>query len=1407
LASVNVGVLHGTVELDHDDWDAGIASIISGLTTASGVLTSFGATAALVGAGLTAGITLPLLALGKASVEAFSTFEHSLTKSTAIMGGLTDELRQKVSDTAREMAKETVFSANEIAGAFHFLASAGYEAAESIEAMPKVAQFAQAGFFDLEKATTLLVDSQAALGLRTKDTAQNMINMARVSDVLVKANNLANASVEDFAKSLTNKSAGALKLVNKSIEEGVAVLAAYAEQGVKAQLAGEKLNIILRDLQTAAIKHPEVFQRMGIAVYDANGNMRNMAVIIRDLEKAFVGMSDEQKRSSLMMLGFQDRSVAAIASLIGMSDKIAEYERQLKNAGGTTKEVADKAIKNLADQFDLLKKRVHDLFLEIGEALAPTMMKLIDIFKLLLTPLEMAVKWFGDLSQPMKDVTIAVAACAAVFGPLLAIIGTVVAVAGAAAGAFAGTAGAATVLTAAFEGMGLALAAVWPLLGAAGVIGGVIALTFAFEALDEATKDSWEAMEAGMATTSDLTSLLGQAVVRGVFPFNAMWRDVIDTFHDVANAAGILWDQLKSLPGFGGLGGYSGGAGGAGLPAAPKSPFEKPGGKGDIELPFDTEAAAAGANQLKGMLGDLEGRLNAAKLEVQALSTEMKENLTAAFKSGAFSLKVLHEETGISMEGLKLFREQMEKSEKATKATGKAAKEAAKDMKEYIGTLRQLGVFTQQVTDAALQPLINKFIVAGTAGREYLGRAIVALYPEFNKLAKEMTAAGASAEVVWKVFNQLYQASGMLTLQVKTFTTQLALVKAPMVTVTQLTKDQIQAARDATTAQKTLEDAFHSFGMKTPQELNKIADEAQAAYERIANTAGVSYEAIRIAAEKSRDAQIAAGRIVPTVWETEILPGIMKQVDKMTNTVSDSLARMILHMKGWKEAALDVWKSFQEGVAQILSEILQDFIGRFLKGLLYSMMGQQGAMSKAFGGLVAGGPGQLPGAPGGGSILGSLFGLFGGGGSGLPAVAQGGTFGGLVPGGVGTAATPWYMTTLGGSLLGAGAGAAVGWGVGSASGNTLGGAGSGALAGAGVGALFGGPIGAGVGAGVGALTGWYAAKRQNKMANDLRDQFFGEYGGGGTGAGSGFMTVASQLTEMTGEAGGGKLFEDLIKANDLGELREAIEAVNKVLDEYKEKQEAASTADQKRVDELQKVVDKHQAVVDSVKASLKDLDTEEAKWDAAEAVEEVMGVEETRAREKIASRRQELTAELAAAQAAHELALKELEEASKKAAEGIAGAFNKGFEELVRGVGGVRDAFDSELGDMNYDIDMNYRRGGEIPEPGPNPLPRAAGGIYTTGQAGVATWFGEGGAPEMGGPVSFMSDVLAEAMKKSGATSAGPTVIFSDGAFRMIDGKDLRELVTREVVPIMTDVYRRDDRGARTDHRSALGVS
>ncbi|MCK5624943.1 phage tail tape measure protein [Candidatus Pacearchaeota archaeon] len=339
------------------------------------------------------------------TINTFVDFDSAMTKSTAIMGDLSDTMRNEMSDAAREMAKVTTFSAVEAADAYFFLASAGLDAKSSIAALPQVAAFAQAGMFNMALATDLLTDAQSALGLTIKnDSIKNMENMKKVSDVLVKANVLANASVQQFSEALTSEAGAALKTFNKDVEEGVAVLAALADQGVKGQKAGTDLSRIMRLMSKASLNNKDELNALGIEVFDSSGKMKNFADIIEDMENAFAGMSDEQRTASLDAIGFTARVQGVILPLIGTSKNIRKYEKELRKAGDTTKEVANKQLESFASQLELAKSALTDMSIEIGEILAP-------LIKDILIPLiKKITDWFSNLTDNQKKLIIIVSA-------------------------------------------------------------------------------------------------------------------------------------------------------------------------------------------------------------------------------------------------------------------------------------------------------------------------------------------------------------------------------------------------------------------------------------------------------------------------------------------------------------------------------------------------------------------------------------------------------------------------------------------------------------------------------------------------------------------------------------------------------------------------------------------------------------------------------------------------------------------------------------------------------------------------------------------------------------------------------------------------------------------------------------
>jgi len=387
----------------------------------------FGRKVADTGKALTKAFTLPLAVAGGVIAKFGIEFEAAMVKSTAIMGDLSDSMTRDMKKAALEISKTTKASATDAAEAYFFLASAGLNAAQSIEALPLVARFAQAGAFDLALATDLLTDAQSALGLSSDDTAEAMENMARVSDVLVKANTLANATVQQFSEALTNKAGAALRVLGKDVEEGAAVLAVFADQGLKGAAAGEALNIVLRDFQRANIKNKKAFEDAGVAVFDASGEMRGMSEVIQDLDEHLAGMSDEQRRAALSTLGFQDKSISATMALLGTADAIDKYEKGLRGAAGTTDDVAKKQLASFAAQLGLLKDRAIALAISLWEDLGPGITDVvIPAFNAVISTAERLVEGWRNLNPITKDLAKTFVLVAAAVGPVVFIIGKLI---------------------------------------------------------------------------------------------------------------------------------------------------------------------------------------------------------------------------------------------------------------------------------------------------------------------------------------------------------------------------------------------------------------------------------------------------------------------------------------------------------------------------------------------------------------------------------------------------------------------------------------------------------------------------------------------------------------------------------------------------------------------------------------------------------------------------------------------------------------------------------------------------------------------------------------------------------------------------------------------------------------------
>ena len=409
-----------------------------------------------MGRNLTFAVTLPLVGMGAAAVNEFAKFDSAMTQSTAIMSVTADQT-ERMKELALGLSQEAIQGPAELAEAYFFLASAGLDAEAAMQALPAVARFATAGMFNMSEATDLLTDAQSALGMTIRDDPiKNLENMIELSDLLVGANTLANASVQQFSTALTSKAAAAFKAYNIQTEDGIALLAAFADQGIKAELAGNATARLLRLMTKAARDNAEEFDKLGIALFD-EGEFRPMAQIIGDIQGALKDLTTEEKAAALESLGFQARVQDVILPLLGAEKAIGMYHDRLLDMGGLTEQVANKQLASFSSQLKIMRNQATVLAIELGEALAPTILALNRIVLNL-------TEEFRSWDESTRTIVATVLVALAVLGPLLVVLGFIVQAVGALVTALSAVI---SVLVAVIGGIGI-------LIGL--VVGGIIAL-------------------------------------------------------------------------------------------------------------------------------------------------------------------------------------------------------------------------------------------------------------------------------------------------------------------------------------------------------------------------------------------------------------------------------------------------------------------------------------------------------------------------------------------------------------------------------------------------------------------------------------------------------------------------------------------------------------------------------------------------------------------------------------------------------------------------------------------------------------------------------------------------------------------------------------------------------------------
>ena len=129
----NLGDIYVNVTANTADFSRGMATVQKDADSLASKLSSsfksIGSTMSNVGRSMTAGVTLPLAAVGTASLLAYKDFDEAMSKIQAVTGMAADQISD-LGDAARQMSRDSTFSSTEVADAMYWLADSTTTAAE-----------------------------------------------------------------------------------------------------------------------------------------------------------------------------------------------------------------------------------------------------------------------------------------------------------------------------------------------------------------------------------------------------------------------------------------------------------------------------------------------------------------------------------------------------------------------------------------------------------------------------------------------------------------------------------------------------------------------------------------------------------------------------------------------------------------------------------------------------------------------------------------------------------------------------------------------------------------------------------------------------------------------------------------------------------------------------------------------------------------------------------------------------------------------------------------------------------------------------------------------------------------------------------------------------------------------------
>jgi TP901 family phage tail tape measure protein len=357
-----------------------------------------------VGAGLTKGLTLPIVGLGAASILSFANFESAMAKIRGLVG-VSDEQVKKFSNTILTEGPKWGRSPKELAEALYFITSSGIDASKAMDVLKVSARASAVGLGDTQTIANLLTSAMNAY-------KKSGLEAADATNILIGAVKAGKSDPAELAGAMARVLPIAAEM-GISFNDVAASFAALSLTGNDAEESATQLRGIMTALLNPTAEANTELKRLGLNASDLRKELdENLLGGLEHLTSAFGG----NEESAGKVFG-NVRALAGIMSLLGEnSETTRKIFKDLQGQEDLLGQATDANAKTTKQKFNVAMAEMKAALITFGTSIAPGVSSALETMA---SALRNVAHWWGKLPKGVQDSLVKMLAFGAVLGPVL----------------------------------------------------------------------------------------------------------------------------------------------------------------------------------------------------------------------------------------------------------------------------------------------------------------------------------------------------------------------------------------------------------------------------------------------------------------------------------------------------------------------------------------------------------------------------------------------------------------------------------------------------------------------------------------------------------------------------------------------------------------------------------------------------------------------------------------------------------------------------------------------------------------------------------------------------------------------------------------------------------------------------